>query len=151
MDQPDPSDEGTRAEALGRTIKLYRTAWDISRRDLAERSGLSYSYLAEIENGAKSPSSKALHLIATALGMSPADLLKASERLELVEVPLDEPAMVASPSEEFVVGCRVIHAKFGEGTVTALAGDGESAEATVQFDSVGRKELLLAYAPLVRV
>jgi DNA helicase-2/ATP-dependent DNA helicase PcrA len=53
--------------------------------------------------------------------------------------------------EEFVIGARVIHTKFGEGTVAALAGDGEQAEVTVDFDSVGRKQLLLAYAPLVRI
>ena len=53
--------------------------------------------------------------------------------------------------EEFTVGARVIHTKFGEGTVAALAGEGEQSEATVDFDSVGRKQLLLAYAPLVRV
>lgn len=53
--------------------------------------------------------------------------------------------------EEFAVGMRVLHTKFGEGAIVSLAGDGEQAEATVDFDSVGRKQLLLAYAPLVRV
>ena len=64
MDQPDPRDDATRAESLGRTIKLYRTAWDMSRKELAEKAGLSYSYVSEIENGGKHPSTKALHLIA---------------------------------------------------------------------------------------
>src|SRR5690606_32815329 len=53
--------------------------------------------------------------------------------------------------EGFAIGMRVVHTTFGEGSIAALAGEGEQAEATVDFDSVGRKQLLLAYAPLVRV
>jgi transcriptional regulator with XRE-family HTH domain len=89
VDQSEPRDESTRAERLGRMIKLYRTAWDMSRKDLAEQAGLSYSYLSEIENGTKYPSSKALHLIAAALDRSPGDLLKAAERSP--ELPEREP------------------------------------------------------------
>lgn len=72
-------------EALGRTIRVYRAARDMGRRDLAELSGVSYSYLAEIEKGTKYPSTKALHAIAEALGLSPAELLTASETLEAPE------------------------------------------------------------------
>ena len=39
------------AEALGRTIKVIRTDQGIERRELAERAGISYSYITEIENG----------------------------------------------------------------------------------------------------
>lgn len=81
MAEEDPRDDAPQAEALGRAIKVYRTARDTSRKELAKRSGLSYSYLAEIENGAKYPSSKALHLIARALDLSPAELLQATETL----------------------------------------------------------------------
>jgi DNA helicase II / ATP-dependent DNA helicase PcrA len=49
------------------------------------------------------------------------------------------------------VGQKVLHSKFGQGRIAALAGEGEQAEATVDFDAVGRKQLLLAYAPLVRL
>ncbi len=52
--------------------------------------------------------------------------------------------------EEFAVGDRVVHPKFGEGRIAALAGEGERSEATVDFDAVGRKQLLLAYAPIVK-
>ncbi len=51
---------------------------------------------------------------------------------------------------EFHVGDQVIHPKFGPGQVAALSGEGERAEATVDFVEVGRKHLVLAYAPLVR-
>jgi DNA helicase II / ATP-dependent DNA helicase PcrA len=52
---------------------------------------------------------------------------------------------------EFHVGDTVMHTKFGEGRISALSGEGERAEATVDFAGAGRKHLLLAYAPLVRV
>ncbi len=53
--------------------------------------------------------------------------------------------------EEFRVGNRVLHTKFGEGMITELRGQGESAEATVEFREAGRKQLLLAYAPIVKL
>ncbi len=52
--------------------------------------------------------------------------------------------------EEFRVGDRVLHTKFGEGVITELRGGGENAEATVEFREAGRKQLLLAYAPIVK-
>ncbi len=52
--------------------------------------------------------------------------------------------------EEFAVGDQVVHTKFGQGMIVSLAGDGEKAEALVDFATVGRKQLLLAYAPLVK-
>ena len=44
------------------------------------------------------------------------------------------------------VGSRIEHARFGCGTVTALSGTGIDAKATVQFDNVGTKQLLLRFA-----
>jgi DNA helicase-2/ATP-dependent DNA helicase PcrA len=47
-------------------------------------------------------------------------------------------------------GDRVVHGQWGEGTVLEAAGAGEDAEAVVQFETVGRKKLLLRMAPLKR-
>jgi DNA helicase-2/ATP-dependent DNA helicase PcrA len=52
---------------------------------------------------------------------------------------------------EFRVGDRVVHTRFGEGTIRELTGEGERAEATVDFVDAGRKHLVLAYAPLVKL
>ncbi|MFP4149567.1 MAG: UvrD-helicase domain-containing protein [Nitriliruptoraceae bacterium] len=52
---------------------------------------------------------------------------------------------------EFRVGDDVLHTRFGTGRIVALAGEGERAEATVDFADAGRKHLILAYAPLVKV
>ncbi len=52
---------------------------------------------------------------------------------------------------ELSIGDRVRHDKWGEGTVRRIVGSGDRAEATVLFDGVGEKRLLLAWAPLVKV
>jgi DNA helicase-2/ATP-dependent DNA helicase PcrA len=44
----------------------------------------------------------------------------------------------------------VVHSKWGEGVVLEVVGEGDKAEATVHFPSVGDKRLNLALAPLKR-
>ncbi|MFH1329166.1 MAG: helix-turn-helix transcriptional regulator [Actinomycetota bacterium] len=66
-------------EALGRTIQVLRTDQSLDRKDLADRCGISYSYLAAIENGKKPPSSKVLFAIAGALGLLSHELLASVE------------------------------------------------------------------------
>jgi transcriptional regulator with XRE-family HTH domain len=65
---------------MGRAIQVVRTDRGWSRRDLAERTGLSYSFLSEIENGVKEPSSRTFALIADALDVAPGALLYDAER-----------------------------------------------------------------------
>jgi transcriptional regulator with XRE-family HTH domain len=81
----DPPQE-TRAEAfgpgLGRAIRVIRAGLDMSRKDLSEKTRLSRSYIAEIENGRKTPSSRALAALAAALGVDPRGLLEAADRWE---------------------------------------------------------------------
>ncbi len=48
------------------------------------------------------------------------------------------------------VGETVVHAKWGEGVVIDVQGQGEKAEARVRFPSVGEKHLALSLAPLKR-
>ena len=68
-------------EALGRAIRAIRAEQGVERRELAERSGVSYPYLSEIENGKKRPSSRALVALAEALRMPPSELLQRAEEL----------------------------------------------------------------------
>lgn len=49
------------------------------------------------------------------------------------------------------VGERVLHDKFGMGTVIATSGTGENAEATIDFKSAGQKRLILRYAPVQKL
>ena len=48
----------------------------------------------------------------------------------------------------FTLGERVMHAKFGEGTVLNYEGSGDHGRVQVHFDDVGSKWLMLAYAKL---
>jgi transcriptional regulator with XRE-family HTH domain len=66
-------------DALGHTIKVARTDLGIDRKELAETAGISYSYLAAIENGRKQPSSQVLLSIADALGLRTHQLLESAE------------------------------------------------------------------------
>ena len=100
--------------ALGRAIKLLRTEQGVERKELADRAGISYSYLAEIENGNKPPSSSVLVVLAEALGLRPHQIHAAADNLTerregqttlLADESLGKPetqmrvaAMMASPS-----------------------------------------------------
>jgi DNA helicase-2/ATP-dependent DNA helicase PcrA len=81
---------------------------------------------------------------------------------ELIEVRRDN----ASPSrriaareqdeqeeqgEEFTVGMRVQHTRFGTGRILELSGAPGNQEALIRFDESGTKRLLLTYAPLIRI
>jgi DNA helicase-2/ATP-dependent DNA helicase PcrA len=52
---------------------------------------------------------------------------------------------------EVAPGDTVLHDRFGEGVVVSVKGRGGDAEATVAFEEVGEKRLILGYAPLKKV
>jgi DNA helicase II / ATP-dependent DNA helicase PcrA len=47
-------------------------------------------------------------------------------------------------------GDTVLHDKWGEGVVVSISGSADRAEATIAFEDVGEKRVLLAYAPLAK-
>ena len=51
-----------------------------------------------------------------------------------------------SNTPDIVVGSRILHDRFGLGSVTAVSGIGMDKKATVIFDNVGQKQLLLRFA-----
>jgi transcriptional regulator with XRE-family HTH domain len=78
-----PFGAGVHGPALGAWIRTTRTTQGISQRALADRSGLSRSYLCDIERGrGAQPSVATLDKLATALGSSRADLLRVAGVLE---------------------------------------------------------------------
>lgn len=60
------------------------------------------------------------------------------------------PAQMNAPAEinAIQVGMQVAHAKFGIGKVVAVEGSGNDRKATVFFENIGQKTLLLAFAKL---
>jgi transcriptional regulator with XRE-family HTH domain len=73
--------ELTPHEALGRAIRVAREERGLRRADLAEEAGISYTHLAEIENGKKNPSPSALRAVAAALEVRPFELMALAEAL----------------------------------------------------------------------
>ncbi|MEO8293228.1 MAG: 3'-5' exonuclease, partial [Actinomycetota bacterium] len=59
-------------------------------------------------------------------------------------IPKREPVSISA-------GDTVVHDKWGEGVVVNVEGGGGDALATIRFDEVGEKRLLLGYAPLKKV
>ena len=57
----------------------------------------------------------------------------------------------ASSTMVLIVGDRVSHDTFGLGSVTAVIGEGDRAEATINFGSLGERRLLLRYAPVEKL
>ena len=82
-DPERPQETSSFAEGLARALKVLRTARDLSRGDLAEGAGLSYSYLANIEKGRRSPSPQVLEALAGALGMPTSELIGQAETWQL--------------------------------------------------------------------
>jgi transcriptional regulator with XRE-family HTH domain len=59
---------------LARNLKAYRKMSNLSQMDLAEKAGLSTSFIAAIETERKFPSSKSILKIALSLGLEPYQL-----------------------------------------------------------------------------
>ena len=57
----------------------------------------------------------------------------------------------SSNSISLNIGDRVAHDTFGLGTVVKISGEGDRAEATINFGQLGEKRLLLRYAPVEKL
>src|SRR5437868_15383482 len=60
---------------LGERVRAYREALGYTLSDLAKKSGVSRSYLYQVERGTSSPTQEKLSALATALGVRITDLL----------------------------------------------------------------------------
>ena len=59
--------------------------------------------------------------------------------------------MASGLASALKVGCHVQHSRFGNGQVVAMEGEGENLKATVDFENVGPKQLLVKFARLTIV
>lgn len=105
-DQP----EAAVLRAWGHVIRRYRQWKGYSRRELAQRAGLSPVFLGEIERGEKDPSSRTLSLIARALEAPLGELyLRVATRLDTPSGRLEEeqtslPLGLREMQEEYLDG-----------------------------------------------
>ena len=64
-------------ERFGVVLKAWRTEKHYTQEELAERSGLSYKFIGEIERGAGNPTIETVSQLAVALGIEIVDFFKA--------------------------------------------------------------------------
>ena len=83
LHQERPDQERSVLLAWGEVIRRYRRWKQLSRRELAQRAGLSPVFLGEIERGEKDPSSHSLCLVAQALDVPLTEMyLRVAVRLD---------------------------------------------------------------------
>ncbi|MBL7812793.1 MAG: UvrD-helicase domain-containing protein [Bacteroidetes bacterium] len=74
-------------------------------------------------------------------------LLKTTHTSVHKSLPAD-PNFVESDLNGLTAGARVQHQRFGYGVVTAVEGEGDNRKATVNFDGLGEKKLVLKFAKM---
>ncbi len=74
--------------ALGKRISILRKAKRLSQDELAERAHIHPTFISQIERAKVAPTVITLTKVATALGISPAELL--SDKVAAVPVPKKE-------------------------------------------------------------
>lgn len=65
--------------------------------------------------------------------------------------PSSPASQSGNANSEFSEGTRVLHQRFGQGTILKLDGKDESLKATIAFDNAGTKQLLLKFAKLQKI
>jgi len=61
--------KGSSGQQVGRRLKESRQKLGLTQEQLAERAGLHYSYIGQVERGDKNPSLKSLYRLAGALNV----------------------------------------------------------------------------------
>jgi DNA helicase-2/ATP-dependent DNA helicase PcrA len=108
-----------------------------------ERLYLTHAWSRSLYGGSNyNPPSRFLHEIPEEL----VRLVESSGESDEKQIPPSERRTIS-----LAVGDEVFHERWGRGTVVAVGGRGQNAEATVHFEDEGSKRLLLAYAPLQRI
>lgn len=91
---------------IGENIKKYRKERGFTQKELAERSNLSRSYLADLERNRYNPSLDSLKLIADSLGIHVSILL--GENKHTAEVNANNKDNIVGLEEEFPEGVYVL-------------------------------------------
>src|SRR5919197_2005515 len=106
FDSSVPTSGAMQNETVGARLKRLRIERGLSQRDLSE-PGVSYAYISRIEAGARTPSVKALRMLARKLGVSVEyletgqDLRDVEEReLRLADAEAELPLSGDTPSAE---------------------------------------------------
>jgi transcriptional regulator with XRE-family HTH domain len=107
------------AEHLGRTLRVLRTARGLRLADLAQESGLSASFLSQVEQGRSDISVGRLMRLAQALGVRMTDLVELPPPSDRPIVRAAERVQVPSPIPGLTI--ELLAAGVSEGHTYALA------------------------------
>lgn len=89
-------------EGVARLIRERREALGMTRRDLADRSGLSYPYISQLETAYRLPSAKAMHALARSLGLPASDLFEALPSDSEEAAAVDYEAAPQAPASRWI-------------------------------------------------
>ncbi len=74
---------------IGKNIKKIRTQKGLSQQQLAQKSGISQSFLSDLENGKKSPTVDSLNKICRSLGISLAEFFSRGKTQGFAALPAE--------------------------------------------------------------
>ncbi|HUP90694.1 MAG TPA: DNA helicase II, partial [Solimonas sp.] len=122
--------------------RLYLSYAEMRRVHGIEQIGMPSQFLQEIPADTVVETRPRARMVRPAFGVRDASRFSAG---------LSRPQPVTDPGigpGGFKLGQRVLHAKFGEGTILAFDGDGERTQVEVRFREAGTKRLMLSFANL---
>ncbi|MDR2516182.1 MAG: helix-turn-helix domain-containing protein [Spirochaetaceae bacterium] len=82
-------DEEELKDILGKNIKFFRLRRQFSQADLAEKAGISITFLSNIERGNNYPQARTLCNLAAALGVEVWELLRGEEATDEQKTIID--------------------------------------------------------------
>jgi transcriptional regulator with XRE-family HTH domain len=139
-------------DQLAAGLRSRREGLGLSRREVADRSGLSYPYVSQLENGDREPSLDALARLAGALATSTEELLAVPvQRLGLsAPAPLRAPApLLTEAAESAEAASWHANPSFGAaGAAGARAGSPAGGRRSVRRPPVAAAAVDEAYATL---
>ena len=80
---------------------------------------------------------------------APTKVIPPRKNLKQVNSSVPSDPNYAVVAENLVEGIRVRHLRFGKGVITKIEGESPNQKATIQFDEIGEKQLLLKFAKLM--
>jgi transcriptional regulator with XRE-family HTH domain len=69
-------------DILAKNLRRLRNSTGLSQEELADRAGLHRTYVSSVERGERNITLRTIFVLAKALGVDPADLLKAGNDKE---------------------------------------------------------------------
>lgn len=126
---------------VGSVIKEFRSRLGMSQKELADRIGLTSSFVSQVESNQISPSLNSFLQIAAALGTSPSTLLRDKKEPQDTRWLIRREAVEANLHEK-TMGCSVFSILSGEKTSAYLAVISPDTDLKKHFMKYRRDELI---------